>query len=227
MSEILRIESICKTYRRRGREPVYALRDVCLRLHSGDLHFVYGPSGSGKSTLLLCAGGLLHPETGTVAFDGRNIYELSSEERSILRARNMGFVFQQFHLIPYLNVLDNVLAPALAGTGYDGDLRPRAEELIEYFGLSRRRDHPPAELSVGERQRVALARALLHRPRLLLADEPTGNLDTQNGELVLEYLSEFARAGGAVLVVTHDRRIKADVFYHLEDGVLTEKSDCS
>jgi putative ABC transport system ATP-binding protein len=219
MTPILQLSKVSKTYRRRERDDVAALREVSLCLEAGSMQVVSGPSGSGKSTLLLCAGGLLKPDTGGVVLAGQRVYELSSEERSILRARNIGFVFQQFHLVPFLSVLDNILIPVLSGEGGDGT-PARAEALVERFGLGHRRNHPTAELSVGERQRVALARALLFNPKLLLADEPTGNLDEQNGKLVLEALVEFAEVGGAVLLVTHDRRLKIGEAHRLEDGVL-------
>lgn len=218
MKEILRLDHVTRTYERPGRETVTALDDANLCLMEGAIRFVYGSSGSGKSTLLLCAGGLLRPDRGTVTLNGTDIYKLSGEERSALRARHIGFVFQQFHLIPYLNVMENILAPALAG--YDGDPRPRAERLVERFGLGHRLEHPPSELSVGERQRVALARALLYDPELLLADEPTGNLDERNGAEVMKCLEEFAGAGGAVLVVTHDARHITEDAFQLENGTL-------
>lgn len=218
MTEVLRVEQVAKSYRRRGRETVDVLRGVNLRLREGEIRFVYGPSGSGKSTLLLCSGGLLRPDAGKVAISGEDLYALDTEERAAVRARQVGFVFQQFHLVPFLNVLDNVLAPALAG--FDGDPRPRAEALIERYGLAHRRDHPPSELSIGERQRTALARAMLHNPRLLLADEPTGNLDAENGRLVMDSLAEFAASGGSVLVVTHERVNDENKTYRLEHGVL-------
>lgn len=218
VNAILNIEHLSKTYRRRGRESVAALRDVNLVLKPGQIRFVYGPSGSGKSTLLLCAGGLLHPDAGNVKLDGRELYALPARARCAVRARRIGFVFQQFHLIPFLNVRDNVMAPALSG--FDGDPRRRADALIERFGLQARRDHPPSELSVGERQRVALARALLFNPPLLLADEPTGNLDAGNGRRVMQYLSDFAGNGGAVLVVTHDRDLNPESSWLLDRGEL-------
>ncbi len=218
MSEILRIDEAKKHYRNRRGETVRALDGVSLVLRGGETRFVVGASGSGKSTLLLCAGGLLRPDSGSVSLEGEDLYALSSEERALRRSRRIGFVFQQFHLIPYLDVTDNILAPALAG--FDGDPRPRAEELIERFGLGHRRDHPPSELSVGERQRVALARALLQRPRLLLADEPTGNLDAANSRNVMDFLADFAREGGAVLVVTHDPAFATPEALRLEAGRL-------
>ncbi len=147
------------------------------------------------------------PDSGTVRIGGENPYELPADRRARFRAKHVGFVFQQFHLVPYLNVLDNVLAPSLAAdasTPQDSALRERAEELIAEFGLESRKHHVPGQLSTGERQRTALARALLNGPALLLADEPTGNLDQENAALVLGHFSRFAENGGAVLMVTHD-----------------------
>jgi ABC-type lipoprotein export system ATPase subunit len=152
--------------------------------------------------------------------EGRNPYALAQEERAKLRAEAIGFVFQQFHLIRYLTVLENVLAPSLAMPS-DG-ARARAEELLDRFGLSARSEHVYAELSTGERQRTALARALLNRPRLLLADEPTGNLDPGNASILLAHIAEFARSGGAVLMVTHDEIAKgyADQIMKMKEGRL-------
>jgi ABC-type lipoprotein export system ATPase subunit len=217
--EVLRIDQVSKTYRAKGRAAVTALHAVDLRLGAGTIRVIVGPSGSGKSSLLLCAGGLLRPDAGTVTLAGQDLYSLSAEERSAARARDVGFVFQQFHLVPFLNVLDNVLTPMLAGVG-GGDLRARADSLVERFGLGPRRLHPTAELSVGECQRVALARALLLKPKVLLADEPTGNLDEENGGRVIDALTDYAAAGGAVLVVTHDRRLETGEYYRLEGGTL-------
>jgi len=179
------------------------LDDVSLRVEQGQFVAVQGPSGCGKSTLLLIAGGLLSPNSGRVKIDGCDPYELSANERAQFRATKIGFVFQQFHLVPYLSVLDNVLAASIATQRPDA--LPRARELLKHFGLEHRSDHVPAELSTGERQRTALARALLNRPKLLLADEPTGNLDHENAEIVFRHLVEFAR-DGAVLLVTHDTK---------------------
>ena len=181
---------------------VRALDGLSLSVAAGEFVAVQGPSGCGKSTLLLTAGALLAPDSGTVLVEGTDPYKLSSEYRARFRAQSVGFVFQQFHLVPYLSVLDNVLAASLAAPSPDA--RPRALELIGQFGLHGRTGHVPGELSTGERQRVALARALMNRPRLLLADEPTGNLDAENSDIVLACLAEFARNGGAVLLVTHD-----------------------
>lgn len=222
MSVVLKISNLTKTYERRHGHTVAALSDVSLEVEAEQFKVVHGPSGSGKSTLLLGAGGLLRPQAGTVTVSGKDLYSLSSEARAGFRARHIGYVFQQFHLIGYLSVFENVLAPSLAFS--NGQVRERAEELVARFRLTDRRDHPPSELSTGERQRVALARALLHNPKLLLADEPTGNLDETNAANVIGYLRQFAKDGGAVLVVTHDSSIEADEKYRLEDGVVVDPS---
>lgn len=185
-----------------GARTVRALDDVSLQVEAGEFVVVTGPSGSGKTTLLLIAGGLLRPDAGAVTLAGREPYRLTPEQRTRFRAETIGFVFQQFHLVPYLSVRENVLSPVLAWR--QEGLDRRADELLERFGLADRRDHRPAELSTGERQRTALARALLHRPRLILADEPTGNLDADNAAVVLQALHDCAAEGIAVLHVTHN-----------------------
>jgi len=183
---------------------IRALDGVSLDVAEGEFVAVHGPSGCGKTTLLLVAGGLLQPSSGQVTVDGEDPYRLPPEKRSRFRADKIGFVFQQFHLVPYLTVLDNVAAPSLAKPEPNADARAR--ELVSRFNLEDRIRHVPAKLSTGERQRTALARALLNRPKLLLADEPTGNLDVENAQNVLQYFADFAKEGGAVLVVTHDTR---------------------
>jgi len=186
-----------------GGSRVTALDGIDFYLARGEFTAVLGPSGSGKTTLLLIAGGLLTPTSGRVLFGGGDVYARSAEARTRWRAENVGFVFQQFHLIPYLSVRDNILASTV-GRRAESDTSRRTEELIERFGLQHRRNHVPAALSTGEQQRVALARALLHRPKLLLCDEPTGNLDEQNGAAVIECLSEVHREGGSILLITHE-----------------------
>jgi putative ABC transport system ATP-binding protein len=198
---MLEIRELSKTYRGPAGA-VRVLQGLSLEVAAGEFVAVQGRSGCGKTTLLLAAGGLLRPDAGNVLVAGKDLYALSEEARARFRAAHIGFVFQQFHLIPYLSALDNVLAAGLALKVPDA--RARAEGLLAAVGLGERGRHVPAELSTGERQRTALARALLHRPRLLLADEPTGNLDRESAGAVLNHLAEFARAGGAVLLVTHD-----------------------
>lgn len=222
MSAVLELVNVGRTYRGAAGE-VRAVENVSLSLPAGRMTAVVGPSGCGKSTLLLCAGGLLQPTAGRVSIEGKNPYELTGDARARLRAEVIGFVFQQFHLVPYLSVRDNIVSPALGLPSTDPrESLQRADELIERLGLTSRRDHVPAALSSGERQRTALARALFNRPRLLLADEPTGNLDTENGDIVLAHLRDFATEGGAVLLVTHDPEAvtRADESIRLRDGKL-------
>jgi putative ABC transport system ATP-binding protein len=198
---MLEIRELSKTYRG-AAGPVRVLQRLSLDVAAGKFVAVQGRSGCGKTTLLLAAGGLLRPDSGQVLVSGQDLYSLSEEARAGFRAAHIGFVFQQFHLIPYLSALDNVLAAALALRVPDA--RARAEGLLNSLDLAGRGRHVPAELSTGERQRTALARALLHRPKLLLADEPTGNLDRESADIVLGHLADFALRGGAVLLVTHD-----------------------
>ena len=199
---------------------VVALDDVTLSVEGGEFVAVCGPSGSGKSTLLLVAGALLTPDRGEVCLGDADVYALDGKGRNRLRAEKIGFVFQQFHLLPYLTVLENVLTPSLALKRPGAE--ERARELIARFGLESRIAHIPAQLSTGEKQRVALARALLNEPSLILADEPTGNLDEKSGAVVLESLGAFAADGGAVLMVTHDQGAAglAHRSVHMRDGRL-------
>lgn len=201
---MLSLRGVSKRYKR-GDGFVQALEPASLAVGAGEFVVLQGPSGSGKTTLLLIAGGLLLPDSGEVRIEEKNLYALSPEQRARFRASAVRFVFQQFHLIPYLSVVENVLAPSLA-VEID-TARERAEELLAQLGLSDRLGHFPAELSSGERQRVALARALLSRPKLALADEPTANLDEENSQRVVAHLSEFAKEGGAVLFATADAKI--------------------
>ncbi len=223
MSTGLEIQNLTKSYRG-PKGNVRAVDGISLTVAPREFVAVQGPSGCGKTTLLLAAGGLLQPSSGLVRVNGQDPYALSPEDRARFRAAHLGFVFQQFHLIPYLSVLDNVLAPSIA-LPVPG-AADRAPELIAHFGLADRAAHVPAELSTGERQRVALARALLNRPKLLLADEPTGNLDRDNARIVLGYLAEFAKEGGAVLLVTHDAAAAefAQRTLRLVEGRLAERS---
>ena len=186
---------------------VTALKDISFSVRPGELLAVRGPSGCGKTTLLLTAGGLLRPSNGQMCIDGQDPYALSPEMRSRLRARTIGFVFQQFHLIPYLTVRQNIMTASLAAPLKEAS--ERTQKLISQFGLNDRADHVPARLSTGERQRTALARALLNQPKVIMADEPTGNLDEDNAQTVFGYLSQYVSDGGCVLLVTHDARAAA------------------
>jgi len=206
---LLRLTDIRQTYLG-PTGPIEVLSGASLEMSAGDFVAVQGLSGAGKSTLLWIAGALMRPDSGHVDVRGQDPYALNAEARARFRAVEIGFVFQQFHLIPYLSVLDNVLAPALAAPlPQAAEARSRAEALIARFGLTPRQHHVPSELSTGERQRVALARALFNNPKLILADEPTGNLDSESATVVLDHLTAFAAQGGAVLLVTHDARAGA------------------
>jgi ABC-type lipoprotein export system ATPase subunit len=202
---MIQLDHVTKSYATRNG-PVRALDEVTLGVEPGEFVAVCGPSGCGKSTLLLVAGGMTSPTSGRVHVAGNSLADLSPSQRAAFRAESIGFVFQMFHLLPYLTVLDNVQAAAIS----PGEVaRRRGCELLERFGLADRLAHRPAELSVGERQRVAMARALLNGPRVLLADEPTGNLDPDNSAVVTGHLREFQQSGGTVLLVTHDSRVAA------------------
>ena len=198
---MIQLENVSKVFGTRRGE-VRALDDASLRIAEGEFVAVCGPSGSGKSTLLSLVGGLALPTAGRVTVAGQDVAHMSPAERAACRADHVGFVFQLFHLLPYLTVLDNVLVAATPPTR--ATARRRGSELLERFGLGDRLSHRPGQLSVGQRQRVAMARALLNRPRLLLADEPTGNLDPANAAALLDLLSEYQREGGTVLMVTHE-----------------------
>ena len=189
----------------RGVRNVHALDGVSFDVPSGAMTAIRGPSGAGKTTLLLTLAGLLRPTAGSVEIDGADLYAVSERVRARIRSRAIGMVFQQFHLVPYLTVEENVLAPAFALP----DPLPvdRARTLVAELGLGERSGHRPSALSTGERQRTALARALLNDPGLILADEPTGNLDDASASVVVRRLHRAAAAGKAVLVVTHDPRV--------------------
>jgi putative ABC transport system ATP-binding protein len=182
------------------------LDNVTLQIERGDFVSVIGPSGSGKSTLLLLLGGMLRPASGRVLVEGQSLYDLSPEKRASVRKKKIGFVFQTFNLIPYLTAIENVQVPLfLAGAG-EANQKKRAGELLDRMGLSDRLHHKPSELSVGQQQRVALARMLANDPAVILADEPTGNLDPDTAQSVLDFLADANRDGRTVVVVTHDMR---------------------
>jgi putative ABC transport system ATP-binding protein len=197
------MEAVSKRYVRDGRE-VVALPPCSLEVKAGDFVAVVGPSGSGKSTLLSVLGGMLAPTSGEVWLDGRPLYSLSVTERTRLRRRKIGFVFQAFNLVPYLTALENVQVPLYLAGRPPAEQRRRALALLEQVGLADRQEHRPGELSAGQQQRVALARTLANDPALILADEPTGNLDPDTREQVLNLLESFHRGGRTVVMVTHD-----------------------
>lgn len=223
MNDMIRAEAITKTYPMGGR-PLTVLREVSVEVTPGESVAIIGPSGAGKSTLMHALGGLDQPTSGEVWFKGQSLYRLTPAERTLIRARHVGFVFQSYHLLPELDVLENALLPTLALGARRSEraaLRRRAEALLETVGLSGRLTHTPLELSGGEQQRVALARALINEPELVLADEPTGNLDSVTGEQILKCLFDLTRERRHTLIlVTHDNDIAArcDRIIRMKDG---------
>ncbi len=223
MHTTLSAESIQKSFPTRSGALV-VLRDVSLTLNSGESVAIMGPSGSGKSTLLNILGTLEAPSDGLVSIEGSDPFALSERELARFRNQRIGFVFQDHHLLPQCSVLENVLLPTLAGYG-QGDGLERARCLIDRVGLSERLEHRPAELSGGERQRVAIARALINKPALLLADEPTGNLDGRTADSVAGLLTEVYRDEAAALIVvthSHDLARRFGAQRRLEEGTLVE-----
>jgi lipoprotein-releasing system ATP-binding protein len=225
------IELIDVTKRYGGKdEPgaVSVLKGLTLRVERGESIVIVGPSGCGKSTLLNLIGALDHPTTGRVVFDGRNLAELADEELARIRNREIGFVFQLHHLLPQCTALENVIVPALAGRNDapPRELRERAEALLDRVGLKDRMSYRPGELSGGQRQRVAVARALINRPKLLLADEPTGSLDESTSQSIAALLVELNRAEGvALIVVTHSRELAGRIgrVMELSGGTLHDR----
>lgn len=216
------LDSVGKTFHSE-RAPVQALAGLSFTLPHGSFTAIMGPSGAGKSTLMHIIGCLDTPTEGTITIDGRDVTTLSSPERTRVRATTIGFIFQIFQLLPRLTAHENVALP-LIFQGVDRETRAkRADELLARVGLGDRTEHYPAELSGGQRRRVAIARALVNRPTLLLADEPTGNLDTETGNRILRLFKELNEEGNTILVVTHKQRVAecAERVIHLQDGVVT------
>lgn len=216
--EILKVENLNKTYGK-GDNKVEALKDVSLSVNKGEFVAIVGASGSGKSTLLHLLGGLDRPTSGNVVIDGESIYGYKEEKLAIFRRRKIGFIFQFFNLIPVLDVEENVALPALLDN--DKIDKKYLAEIIEILGLTERKSHLPSELSGGQQQRVSIGRALLNKPSIILADEPTGNLDSKNSKEVVELLKFTARKYNQTLIlITHDVNIAsmADRVITIEDG---------
>ncbi|MBO6055304.1 MAG: ABC transporter ATP-binding protein [Oscillospiraceae bacterium] len=224
---LLEVKSVCKTYGA-GETAVHALKDVSFSVPKGEFVAVVGESGSGKSTLLNMIGALDTPTSGTVLIDGHEIFHMKDEQRTIFRRRNIGFVFQAFNLIPELNVEQNITFPVLLD--YQKPDQAYVEEILTVLNLKERRHHLPRQLSGGQQQRVAIGRALITRPMLILADEPTGNLDTQNSDEVIALLKNASkRYEQTIIMITHNRSIAstADRVLQVSDGILTDFGRCA
>ena len=220
--EILKVENLCKTYGK-GETQVKALKNVSFSMQKGEFAAVVGESGSGKSTLLNCIGALAEPDSGSVYLDGRTLFSMRENERTIFRRRNIGFIFQSFQLVPELNVEQNIIFPLLLD---NRKAQPeQLEEILEVLGLKERRKHLPGQLSGGQQQRVAIGRALITKPMMILADEPTGNLDSGNSRDVISLLHQASkRYQQTILMITHNQNLasSADRVFRVADGVLSE-----
>lgn len=219
---ILQVQNLCKTYGR-GETQVNALKNVSFHLEKGEFGAIVGESGSGKSTLLNCIGALDVPTSGQILVDGNDLFTMNEEERTIFRRRNIGFIFQAFQLVPELNVEQNISFPLLLD--YRKPEQPAVEEMLEILGLTDRRRHLPNQLSGGQQQRVAIGRALITKPKLILADEPTGNLDSKNSQEVLDLLMKASRHyQQTILMITHNNNlaVSADRVFRVSDGCPTD-----
>ena len=220
--EILKVEKLCKTYGA-GESKVEALKHVSFSLERGEFAAVVGESGSGKSTLLNCIGALDSPTSGHIWVDGQDLFSMKEEQRTIFRRRNIGFIFQSFQLVPELNVEQNIAFPLLQD--YRKPKKSDVDELLELLGLTERRHHLPSQLSGGQQQRVAIGRAIITKPNLILADEPTGNLDSKNSQDVIALLTQASRRyQQTILMITHNKNLTTSVdrVFRVSDGVLTD-----
>jgi putative ABC transport system ATP-binding protein len=222
----IRITALTKHFEM-GGQIVRALDGVDVDIEPGTFTVVMGPSGSGKSTLLYLLGGLDRPTSGEISIEGERLDQMDENALALFRRRTMGFVFQSFNLVPSMTALDNVAFPMQFAGATAASRRERALELLNQVGLGNRSDHRPTELSGGQQQRVAIARALVNNPKLILADEPTGNLDTTSGSAIMHVLSDLHKAGRTVLVVTHDPRMTRFATHkiHLLDGRIVSEAE--
>ena len=219
--EILKLTDICKDYMQ-GKEPVRVLKNINLTVHKGDYLAIMGPSGSGKTTLMNLIGCLDVPTSGTYELEGENLQDLTDDRLADIRNKHIGFVFQSFHLLPKMDALENVALPLLYAGVPLKERQQRAEEALKAVGLEERIHFLPNQLSGGQCQRVAIARAMVGKPTMLLADEPTGALDTKSGNQIMEIFRQLSREGMTILMITHEPAIAAcaEKTYHILDGEL-------
>lgn len=220
--EILKVQNLCKTYGK-GDTKVDALKNVSFSLEKGEFAAVVGESGSGKSTLLNCIGALDTPTSGSIMVDRQDLFSMKEEQRTIFRRRNIGFIFQSFQLISELNVEQNIIFPLLLD--YRQPNLATVDEILDLLGLKDRRHHLPNQLSGGQQQRVAIGRALITKPKLILADEPTGNLDSKNSQDVIDLLTQASRHyQQTILMITHNKNLTSSVdrVFRVTDGTLTD-----
>lgn len=217
---MVELKNITKKFYKKS-ETITALNDVSLSIGKGDVLLIKGPSGSGKTSLLFCIAGMLFPDLGSVHINSINMYALVNNMRTAFRAREIGFIFQLFYLIPYLNILENVLLAPLTDKSEQGKLM--ATQIINDLGLGNRIHHKPHELSVGEKQRVALARTMLYKPSIILADEPTANLDRVNAIHLIRFLKEYHSNDNTIILVSHDEYSNniASKEVYMNNGILT------
>ena len=219
--EILKLTDICKDYQQ-GKEPVRVLKNINLTVHKGDYLAIMGPSGSGKTTLMNLIGCLDVPTSGTYQLEGQNLQDMTDDRLADIRNQHIGFVFQSFHLLPKMDALENVALPLLYAGVPLKERQQRAEEALKAVGLEERIHFLPNQLSGGQCQRVAIARAMVGKPTMLLADEPTGALDTKSGNQIMEIFRRLSTEGMTIIMITHERSIAecADKIYHILDGEL-------
>lgn len=224
MNPVIELKNVTKTYRL-GDEVLNALDNVSCKINSGEFVAITGPSGSGKSTLANIIGGLDHPNEGSVVVDGNELAHTRDNKLSMYRNKNIGFVFQSFNLQGTNTALENVMLPLVFARMKSKDRKARAKECLEAVGLGDRLKHKPSQLSGGQRQRVAIARALAIKPKIIIADEPTGNLDTARGQEIMKLLKDLNKQGITLIVITHDQSVatQASRIIHIQDGHVMER----
>jgi len=225
---LIEMNSICKNYRNIGLE-TKVLKDVTLHIKEGDYVSIIGPSGAGKSTLMAIMGCLAQPTSGEYILDGEPVGKLNDRKLSRVRNEKIGFVFQAFHLLPGVTALENVTLPLVYAKNPPGNIKERARELLAKVGLEHRLHHTPGQLSGGEQQRVTIARSLINDPRIILADEPTGNLDSKNGIQTMKTFDSLVKEGKTIILITHDHEVAqhAGRIISILDGQIASDSDVS